>query len=327
MRMPLNTSIFPGQPWLDTEGHLIQAHGGGILQHEGMYYWFGENKDGPTSTHPQHAWARRVDVIGVNCYSSRDLLNWRNEGVVLPAVPNSPDHDLHPSQVLERPKVLYNRATRKYVMWMHIDSADYTLARVGVAVSDCPIGPYKYLGSARPNGFESRDMTLFQDDDGRAYLVHSSDHNSATIVADLSDDYLATTGRFTRHFDHREKNTGRESPAVFKHGANYFMITSGCTGWNPNPAEYAVANSIHGPWQSGGNPCVGKDADKTFFAQNTFVFPLAGVPDTLIFMADRWNPDDLRDSRYVWLPMRVSGNELSLKWLDTWNPSSLRGDR
>lgn len=70
----------PGAVWHDTDGKPIQAHGGGVLFHEGTYYWYGENKDAPNVPGTQ-----RVEVIGVSCYSSRDLLNWTNEGLALPA--------------------------------------------------------------------------------------------------------------------------------------------------------------------------------------------------------------------------------------------------
>ena len=33
----------------------------------------------------------------------------------------------------------------------------------------------------------------------------------------------------------------REAPAMFKHGGVYFMLTSACTGWNPNRAEVFYA--------------------------------------------------------------------------------------
>lgn len=313
---PATTRILPGEPWLDTDGNVIQAHGGGILHEGGVYYWFGENKDGPTLP------GRRVDVIGVNCYSSRDLLAWKNEGLVLRAEPSDPAHDLHPGKVAERPKVIFNPLTRKYVMWLHIDSPDYTAARAGVATSDHVTGPYQYLHSVRPNGLDSRDMTLFQDDDGKAYLVHSSDWNSVMIISELSEDYLSCTGKYSRQFDHGQKNTGRESPALFKYQGKYHIITSGTTGWSPNAAECAVAESIHGPWRVQGNPCVGANADTTFFAQNTFVLPLAGTPGAFILMADRWIPDDLRNSRYVWLPLKISGEELRVEWRDAWEPST-----
>lgn len=48
-----------------------------------------------------------------------------------------------PGKVVERPKVIYNAATRQYVMWLHMDSCKYELAQAGVAVSETPTGPYR----------------------------------------------------------------------------------------------------------------------------------------------------------------------------------------
>ena len=124
----------------------------------------------------------------------------------------------------------------------------------------------------------------------------------------LTDDYLEPAGVFERAF----VNRSREAPAVFRHEGKYFIITSGCTGWDPNAAEYAVAMSIMGPWKVMGNPCRGPLAGRTFNAQSSFVLPVAGKPGAFIFMADRWNRDDLGDSRYVWLPMRVGGRRCRL---------------
>src|SRR5271157_2088240 len=147
----------PGEVWHDDAGKPIHAHGGGMLLHEGTYYWYGENKEGrtwlPEST---KTWAGyRVDITGVRCYSSKDLLHWRDEGLVLTAVPNDQGHDLHPSKVCERPKVVYNARTKKFVMWMHIDSEDYNSARAGVAVADQPTVPFTYIESVRPEGQDS----------------------------------------------------------------------------------------------------------------------------------------------------------------------------
>ena len=38
-------SFNPGKVWLDSEGKRIQAHGGSILYVDGVYYWYGENKE------------------------------------------------------------------------------------------------------------------------------------------------------------------------------------------------------------------------------------------------------------------------------------------
>lgn len=299
--------FYPGRQWFDTEGNLIQAHGGGILYDEktATYYWYGENKDGPTYQAHKKGTAR-VDIIGVNCYSSKDLWTWYNEGIVLLGEESNSTHDLHKSNVLERPKVIYNDKTSQYVMWMHIDDVNYTKASVGVAVSDSPTGPFQYLYSKRPHGFDSRDMTIFKDDDGKAYLIYSSEDNSELHIGPLTDDYLGVTKVMRRILVGQH----REAPALFKHQGTYYMITSGCTGWAPNEALAHAAESIMGPWETMGNPCIGGNKifrSTTFFAQSTFVVPLQGIPDSFIFMADRWNPADLRDSRYVWLPLTVGG--------------------
>lgn len=248
----------------------------------------------------------QVDIIGVGCYSSKDLWTWKNEGIVLGAEDTNKTHDLHKSNVLERPKVIYNDKTGKYVMWMHIDDANYTKASVGVAISDNPTGPFQYLYSKRPHGFDSRDMTVFKDDDGVAYLFYSSEVNSVLHIGPLTEDYLDVTPVMKRVMVGQH----REAPALFKHESTYYMITSWCTGWAPNEALAHAAESIMGPWEKLGNPCVGGNKVfrlTTFFAQSTYVFPLPGVPGAFIFMADRWNPADLRDSRYVWLPLVVGG--------------------
>ena len=310
-----NTAFCPGAEWSDTEGNPINAHGGGVLYHEGTYYWYGEYKKGKTVLPGEATWeCYRTDVTGVSCYSSKDLLNWKFEGVVLPAVKDDPAHDLHFSKVLERPKVIYNRKTGKFVMWMHVDSADYGKACAGVAVSDSPTGMFTYLGSFRPNGAMSRDQTVFVDDDGRAYQFCSSENNATMHINLLTDDYLKPSGHFTRNFI----GMSREAPAVFKHAGKYYMISSGCTGWDPNVAEIAVADSIMGEWKTLGNPCTGKDAGKTFYAQSTYVIPVEGKPDAYIAMFDRWNKTDLRNSRYVWLPLLWKDGGFVIPWLEKW---------
>ncbi|MDR1763856.1 MAG: beta-glucanase, partial [Dysgonamonadaceae bacterium] len=66
-------AFYPGEIWKDNNGVHINAHGGGILYHEGKYYWFGEHKSERTS----------AALVGVTCYSSADLYNWTNEGIAL----------------------------------------------------------------------------------------------------------------------------------------------------------------------------------------------------------------------------------------------------
>jgi hypothetical protein len=299
----------PAPRWVDTEGRPLNAHGAGVLFHDGVWYLFGEVKKGPTRLVPGQPWEDyRVEAAGISCYSSRDLVHWKNEGIALTANMSDTSSDLHTSRVIERPKVVYNEANRQFVMWMHIDREDYSFARAGVAVSNRPEGPYHYIRSIRPDGEMSRDMTLFKDDDGKAYLVYTSEDNNTMHVSLLKDDYLSTAGKWKRILIEQR----REAPAVFKHQGRYYLITSLCTGWDPNAADCAVADSILGDWHSLGNPCTGPGATTTFDAQSTYVLPLQPALGIYIFMADKWDKTDLEHSGYHWLPLKVQEGRVEI---------------
>ena len=299
-----NTQINPGVLWNDIDGNPINAHGGCVIFENGTYYWFGEDRTGFVSN-------------GVSCYQSTDLYNWKRLGLSLKTSgePQEDLNDISHGRLFERPKVIYNPKTKKFVMWAHVESADYSKACAGVAISDSPTGEFTYLGSFRPNGAMSRDQTVFVDDDGRAYHFYSSENNATLYISELTDDYQRPSGRYTRNF----VKESREAPAVFKRNGKYYMLSSGCTGWDPNQAELAVADSIMGEWKTIGNPCTGTDADKTFYAQSTYVQKVMGKKDMYIAMFDRWNKKDLENSRYVWLPFSFEGDKITIPWRDKWN--------
>jgi len=349
------SSFRPGELWPDNHGVHINAHGGGILFYGGTYYWFGEHKiAGPKGNSA---------MVGVHCYSSKDLYNWTDEGIALP-VSQDPKSDIVAGSVIERPKVIYNAKTRKFVMWFHLElkGAGYDAARAGVAVSDRATGPYTYVRSLRPNagswplnlpavlrnsavptlpipqgskpwlaanmmgsivhrdlqgGQMARDMNLFADDDGTGYLIAASEENGTLHISQLSDDYRSFTDRWVRAFP----GGHNEAPAVFKRNGKYYMITSGCTGWNPNAARSAEADSMLGEWRALGNPSRGTPAENatTFESQSTYVLPVAGKPGAFIFMADRWRPDNPIDGRYIWLPVQWEGNKPVLRWMKEWS--------
>ncbi|MDX2284066.1 MAG: glycoside hydrolase family 43 protein [Bacteroidia bacterium] len=321
----------PGEVWKDTDGKPIRAHGGGILRDNGIYYWYGEDKGRPNRRR-DGVLSESVDIIGIHVYSSVDLLHWEDRGIVLPAVPDNESHDLFPANVLERPKAVRIPSTGKYVLWAHVDSPDYSRASLGVAISDSPVGPFTYLHSFRPYGHDSRDMTLFQDTDGATYVFFSSEGppdagraaspeprrttwwNATQRIARLSDDGLLIAGEPSVAMD----GEYREAPAVFRWRDNYYQITSGCTGWRPNPARWHIADHPLGPWTTGGDPCVDDRQGTTFDSQSTFILPLPGQPDEFLFLADRWKPKDLQDSRYVWLRLSMKTGEPRIEWRDAW---------
>ena len=135
------TSFHPGKLWLDNTREHINAHGGGVLYYKGKYYWYGENKGE----------ASNQALVGVGVYSSTDLYNWTNEGIALKVLPENSGSAIEKGSIIERPKVVYNKKTNKFVMWFHneLKGMGYAAAEYGVAISDNPIGPFKYLYSSR----------------------------------------------------------------------------------------------------------------------------------------------------------------------------------
>lgn len=237
-----SVTIENGVPWTDTDGNPIHAHGGGFLKVGEYYYWFGENRHG-----------RRK----VSCYRSKDLKTWEFRGDVLtldsrfepvyyrtdPLLEPVVDGEKPPlGATIERPKVLYNEETGLYVMWMHWENGrDYHEARCAVATSPTVDGEYVYHGSFRPIGHMSRDCTLFQDDDGTAYLISAARDNADLHIYRLSDDYLS----IDEHVKTLWPGQYREAPAMIKREGIYFLVTSGCTGWTPNQAKYGFGQASH----------------------------------------------------------------------------------
>ena len=101
------------------------------------------------------------------------------------------------------------------------------------------------------------------------------------------------------------------------------MITSAQSGWQPTSAFVFTADSMMGDWTFLGYPCVGTELQQrtTFGSQGTYVLPVAGAQDAFIFMADRWQADNLIDSRYVWLPIQWYKGMPLLQWQQCWDLS------
>ena len=346
-----------GRLWPDVSGQHINAHGGNIICHEGTYYWYGEHR-------PYRGFTTEK---GIAVYSSADLCHWTNRGIAL-AVSTEAGHEIERGCIMERPKVVYNEKTRKFVMLFHLElkGRGYDAARVAFAESDSPTGPFRYLRSTRlhagkwpftmtpeqieearqtdasqwqkwwtpewrkevekgmylwrdmAGGQMSRDMTVYVDDDGRAYHITSSQENLTLLISELTDDYLDFTGKYITVAPGGQN----EAPCIMKHGGRYWLICSGCTGWAPNEARMFTADNIWGPWKQLPSPFRGEatgyrdmPANKTFGAQGTYILNLGG---NAVFMADIWNPRHLSESLHLWLPIGFDANGVPvITWTDT----------
>lgn len=361
MAFSASAQLVNGQPWPDTDGHHINAHGGCVIKHGDTWYWYGEQR-------PERGFT--MDA-GVSVYSSADLQSWTYRGVAL-SVSAERGSDIERGCIMERPKVVWNARTQRFVMLFHLElkGRGYEAARVAFAESDSPTGPFRFVRSQRlhagqwpfdfteqdiaaaqqtqpeawkewwtpewrrevakgmylwrdlTTGQMSRDMTVFVDDDGRAYHITSSQENLTLLVSELSDDYLGFTGKYNMVAPGGQN----EAPCLLKHDGTYWLICSGCTGWAPNEARMFRAESIWGPWQQLPSPFRGMatgyrnmPADKTFGAQGTFIF---SDGQRHLFMADVWNPRHLAQSLHFWLPIGYDADGTPvISWTDyVFNP-------
>ena len=257
--------------------------------------------------------------------------------------------------IMERPKMLYNDATNQYVIVYHVDGPSdariveqfntlkndpmantgisrYSRAQMGFAVSESPFGPFKLVNAQKMNYIEgyydsnkgmARDMTVFKDDDGKAYAIYSSEENKYTYISLLNDTYTAPVNDGTEGLGETFTariftDASREAPAVFKYDGYYYFITSGTTGWDPNPSIAYRANHIFGNTNDGGetftaytklgNPFPNDSSNTSYRTQSTAVIPIDPENGMFIYMGDRWIQRALETSGYVWLPLKISGN-------------------
>lgn len=303
-------TIVPGRLFLDDSGAVAQLHGVGIQQLDGRFYAWGEDK-----THGNC-------FGGVACYSSTDLATWTSHGHALPV--DRAGGDLGTDRVIERPKVLRN-PEGTFVMLLHVDTRDYSYARVGWAVAERPEGPYEYVRSERPLGNLSRDIGVFADEDGTGYLL-SEDRDNGLHIYRLSDDYLAVEELVATTLappsDHPAGPHGYESPAMVRVDDLYYLLGSDLTGWATNDNQYATAPSPAGPWSEWRD--IAPPGTATYNSQISTVVPVRqGMRTHYVFVGDRWNPRDLGSSAPVWLPMRIGGGSAEVIWREEWTLDSL----
>ncbi|MCL2517162.1 MAG: family 43 glycosylhydrolase [Oscillospiraceae bacterium] len=341
-------SFRPGQVWLDTKGERIHAHGGSVFYMDGVYYWYGENKEKSDGTNG-------IWHCGVRCYTSVDLYNWEDKGLIIPPESDNPESSLHPSACMDRPHIIYNRYTKKYVCWLKIMNRDGTQSET-ILTADDILGPYtKIKEGLRPLGMSAGDFDLVVAPDGKAYYYFERVH-SETICADLTNDYTDVTGYYSTHFPRKCPPFVREATSHFYRNELHYLVTSGTTGYLPNPTEVAVGDTWHGPYRVLGNPHPDDGTNTSYHSQIASVFKVPNKKDLYIAVADRWMPEnmDLKYEEYVavfeqmfcpvpekahlvtewnkkppiiyntsiadyvWLPFRFDGEMGYLDWLDEW---------
>jgi len=356
------SAFTPGKTWQDTDGNKIQAHGGQVQKltvkdkQTGelveKWWWVGEDKTkgyrgGIRAYSSVDLYNWEFEGVVMRNVTSREELETEEyfkelyAGYTKEQLDNVYRCINDSTSVIERPKMIYNEKTGQYLLWFHADGptetsdANYAAASAGLAVCDTPYGPFRFVDRYRLNTCPedqedmhpqskgmARDMNLFVDDDGTAYIIYSSEENLTIYISKLNDayDYLCTppeSAVYGKDFIRLYPGAQREAPAIIKRDGKYYLMTSGATGWAPNQARYWVADEIFGEWKDMGDPCIGDEKRTTFDSQSTCIFE--ADDGTIVYMGDRWNSDNLSDSRYIWLPILFdSEGKMSISWQDSW---------
>eukprot|EP00935_MAST-01C_sp_MAST-1C-sp1_P002166 g2166.t1 len=298
------TPLTNGDAWIDTDGNQIEAHGGCILKIGGVYHWYGSTKK---ELDYKGAKCLFECSLGINLYTSTDLLSWKFAGLVFNHTQiDVPAAGLPGGNVpvlpfrIERPKVIYNAQTKMYVLVFHCEDAPYKVGLRGVARSPTPTGPFEWVHAENPNGLFSMDMTEYVDPNDpkqTAYHIrtarfnpdtHKGPNTQWTVGSQLSADYL-TTAPGAVCFN---ASVSAEGQAMMYHNGAYYMFASHLSGLAVNAARLLrcrakILSDCCTPagaptkWEDLGNPAVGSATtpegdgpSKTFNSQSTFVLPL-----------------------------------------------------
>lgn len=316
-----NTSFNSGKPWLDNNGVHINAHGGLVISHKKTYYWYGEHKL-PNKSEDQFADG------GIHCYSSKDLLNWKDEGVVLSVDYSDTAKDLAYGCILERPKVVYDKKQKHFIVYFkyYPKGTKYEKGYIGVATSKSPTGPFafkhKFLGGNSAYG--TGDFSMYENDDNKVYHLTVRKPDKTFVIGTLDDTKMMPFGQY-QPAKAIEKHT--EAPAVVKHEGKYYLLGSGSSGWKPNKARSYVVDSLFGEFKNLGNPCIGRNphngigADTSFGGQINFILKVPGKKNAYIAMFDIWKPDKAIEGLYIWLPLVFKDGNPKIEWIDSWDLS------
>lgn len=292
--------ISNGTSWYDTDGDVIQAHGSGLIKVGKVFYWFGTDKSANSNT-----------FTTINCYASTDLVHWEFKNTVVTNATHKDIGNYVGNRVIERPKVVYNETTGKYVMWAHWDWSNYSEAEAVVFQCDKIDGDYELVKHFRPFNNMARDCGLYKLKDGTAYFFAAANQNADMVLYKLTDDYLDVKEQSATLWP----GSWRESPVVFEKNNNFYFVTSGTTGWAPNQGKYSTAAAIEGPWSALSN--FGNNT--TYDSQPTYVFTIEGTEDTTyVYCGDRWQDPTLKDSKYIWLPIQFTPSGIKIDYMHRW---------
>lgn len=294
-----NKTITNDRFYTDIDGNNIYSQGGGIYRFGDKYYWYGVRyKEADIyASSPHNGKAGNAEYENFTCYSSDDLVNWKLEGDLL---------DEKPTGWAGRMGVAYNENTKKYVL-----IAQFAPGML-FAVSDKPTGPFKvdhiFQGELPvKNGFTG-DQSIFQDDNGKAYIICSSGNGRAYqyVIPLRESDFLDIDADNIKMLFYDEKGeyidengkiavkdkTGIEGNCMFKYNGSYYFTGSDLYGWNSSRVYVLQSDNILGDYNKDTRLPYIMDNTKNSFAHNSqagfYTMVHGSENDLVIYCGDRW---------------------------------------
>lgn len=288
-------------------GATVQAHAPGFIRVGDIWYMCGEDR----AAGPSAPW-----TPDVNLYSSVDLVNWKFERKIIQNGVTTPE--LGNGRFIERPKLLYNPKTGKYVVWCHYEQGNYGASEAACFECDSVNGAYKKVWTGRPLGTKSRDCNVFQDNDGSAYFISTTDENSNLGLFRLSDDYHSAVEKTVLF-----AGQGREAPAIVRVGDRYFMFNSACSGWDPNQCKMSHSANIKSGWTGLSN--VGNY--NAYDTQAAAILTIKGTKKTTyLYVGDRWQDPDLVGTKTIIFPITFNGTTATLNYRERFDINFVTGE-
>ncbi|MDR1733689.1 MAG: hypothetical protein LBR73_02265 [Oscillospiraceae bacterium] len=331
---------------VDAAGNFLRANGGSLYYDANTktYYLYGEeySKENPSAA------SAKTEAVGIRAYSSKDLRNWTNAGLVLPVFYNQtltgayPDmaqneklgfyNALNPSRAIRDPQVLYNAEKKQYILYFLTagqtdDPTGITSGAIGIATADKPQGPFLLSKTIRLPGKDSQTSAVYgftvTAQDGKASVIYTADE-AKTLYALRLDNTWTAAARDAAATDkdgktsvtpaltvlmQSEEPLGR--PIAFQSGKQAFVIFSNRR--DPGAGAKVFSNSKgftgEGKW-------VEREALGVGYTPSA-VFPL---PDKngnakkgkFILLTDYWEPYNMQASQIDWKALKVSGGKLTV---------------
>jgi len=314
--------IYNNTDWKDVNGRAIEAHASGMLKVNDTYYWYGGDMGSKTdSSFNKISYSPDLDpkrvkrnFNGYNCYSSKDLVNWKYEGKAMAA----PERGGSMVYLNSRPHVIYNSQTKKYVMY-HYFCPVYPAALLIASTSDRPTGPFEHTKIIKSVSTlkDAGDLSLFKDEDGTGYLIYA-DQFYDIYIDKLTPDYLNVTNNPKLILPKRH-----EAPTMVKYRGKYILAASSADSYGSTETSLIYGESPIGPFSE--QVVLEKETNWKGQISDMIVVPNS---DVILMLFDQWFVPDYKNiekSRYLWLPLEFELRKKSafakLHYMEIWNPT------